>query len=296
MVSHKEYFLNTVDGTKLYTQSWNGANDAKAVVCFVHELGGHSGRFERFAKMFIKNDIAVSAYDIRGNGKSEGKRGFSPSYNTLLKDLEIFYRATKTTFKNIPVIFMGHGLGGNLVINFVIRKKPKIAGIISTSPWLKLDNNPIGLNFQLGKILHYIIPWYSFRSGHSEIEMSDKKHSLIDLNSDVLLHNRTSYKLYNEAHKNGLWALKNIYKINIPFLLLYGKEDRFTSSKACEEYVNNTSEKTRLIIFEGFGHNLYNALGSTKIHKTIVDWLKDNCNIAGEKVKADEFIPHRSIS
>lgn len=292
MIIHKESILRAKDGTKLYTQSWCNEGKPKAVVCIIHGNGGHSGRFEHWAKMFVNHNIAVSTFDLRGNGKSEGKRGHAPSYNTLINDVDIFYRATITKFRNIPLVIYGHSLGGNLAINYVLRKKPNIQGLVTSSPWLRITYKPQNFKFQLGKALRYIYPKFSFSSGLSEFDLSGSNNSFRKLNEDSLLHKKISVKLFLESKEIGIWALKNIYKINIPFIMMFGKDDKLTSYKACQEYIENAGPNTRMKIWESQGHNLHNNLGNLKIHQSIVQWMKENCIIADTKVKANEFIPH----
>jgi len=292
MIDHREYSFKTLDRLMLYAQSWSIGNTPKAVIGLIHGIVDHSSRFDYWARMFVKKGFAVMAYDLRGNGKSEGKRGHATSYETLLKDIELFYKETKHLFPHSPIFLYGHSLGGNLAINFAIRKKPKIQGLIVTSPWLKLYYEPENIAMKFGKILQYILPWFSFSMGISKKELNGDRPIINNFSEDQLLHDKISVKLYLESYKQGLWALKNIYKVNVPFLMMFGKEDKITSYRACEEYVNNTSEKTKLKIWEGCGHNLHNGPGHIKIHESIVRWLEENCNIARTKVKANEFVPN----
>ena len=292
MIDHKEYTIRTTDRIKLYSQTWSNGNIPRALVCLIHGLGDHSSRFDEWARLFVKQGFAVTAFDLRGNGKSEGKRGHA-SYEHLLNDIGLFVKESKKLFPKIPVILYGHSLGGALAINYTIKKQPKIAGLLTTSPWLKLYYQPAAYLLYAGKVLNHIAPSYTFKSGLTREDFNGTQVSDNVVTEDFLLHNRISVKLFFEANKYGNYALRNIYKINVPFLIIYGKDDKISSYKSCAEYVSNTGEKTKLKVFENCNHNMHIGENSLKVYKHILKWIEENCNIANtNKVKVNEFIPH----
>ena len=67
--------------------------------------------------------------------------------------------------------------------------------------------------------------------------------------------------------------MRHVYKINKPFLLMHGSDDRITSPKASEEFVANTSDRTRLRIWDGLYHELHSEFEYKEIAKYIMDWL-----------------------
>ena len=94
------------------------------------------------ARYFTEAGFAVVAFDIRGHGTSEGKRGHTPSYDLLMDDIEGVYDKVKSDYPDAPVVLFGHSMGGNLILNFILRRKRKVAGVIVTGPYLKLGFEP----------------------------------------------------------------------------------------------------------------------------------------------------------
>jgi len=58
--------ITTSDGLKLCGQEWTPDAEVKAVVCLVHGLGEHCGRYERVAETLNRHRIALVAFDLRG--------------------------------------------------------------------------------------------------------------------------------------------------------------------------------------------------------------------------------------
>jgi alpha-beta hydrolase superfamily lysophospholipase len=114
-MTHTELTWNATDGLKIYGQYWSPTSP-KAAMVLVHGMGEHSGRFKAYGEFLAEKGIAVLAYDHRGHGKSEGKRGHTPSYEILLEGVTDALKQIETLFPNIPKFIFGHSMGGNVVL------------------------------------------------------------------------------------------------------------------------------------------------------------------------------------
>jgi alpha-beta hydrolase superfamily lysophospholipase len=126
-----EHFISTKDNLKLYTKNWS-ITKPKAALLIVHGFGEHVNRYNHVAAFFNENEYAVVGQDTRGYGQSEGKRGHTPSYDTFMDDIQSGLDYTRSLYPNIPIFLWGHSMGGNLTLNFVLRRKPNITGIVAT--------------------------------------------------------------------------------------------------------------------------------------------------------------------
>ena len=88
---------NSSDSTILRGQVWE-AETPKAVMSLVHGFGEHSGRYADMSTYLNSKDISVVTLDLRGHGKSDGRRGYCPDYSQLLGDVDAFWpRAARFT-------------------------------------------------------------------------------------------------------------------------------------------------------------------------------------------------------
>ncbi len=70
------------------------------------------------------------------------------------------------TFPGVPVFIYGHSLGGGMVLDYLLRRKPEITGAIVTSPWLKLSFEPGKVKIAAGfpNEIYFAKPDTAFRS------------------------------------------------------------------------------------------------------------------------------------
>lgn len=132
-MKHEEFERKAFDGLKLYFQCWQTDDRLKGVICLVHGLGEHSGRYTDWAMRLNQAGYSVLTYDLRGHGKSDGQRGHILSFNDYLADTELLLREANDKFPGIPHFLYGHSLGAIIAWIYVLRNKPRLAGVVLTA-------------------------------------------------------------------------------------------------------------------------------------------------------------------
>jgi alpha-beta hydrolase superfamily lysophospholipase len=155
-MKHTEFKLKTFDGLSLFAQNWQPEDRTRAVVCLVHGIGEYSGRYVHVADRLTQAGYAIFTFDLRGHGKSEGLRGHIPSYEAIMQDISFLLETANKKYPQLPVFLCGHSLGGNLVLNYVLRRQPHLKGVIATAPWLHLAFEPPASKIALGKMTNCI--------------------------------------------------------------------------------------------------------------------------------------------
>src|SRR5689334_24321408 len=79
----------TADGLTLVTKTWLPDGTMKAMVPFCHGGGEHSGRYQHVGEAFTAAGYGLHMADLRGHGKSPGKRGHVMKWDDYRSD----YRA-----------------------------------------------------------------------------------------------------------------------------------------------------------------------------------------------------------
>ena len=144
----------SADGLQLVGRSWEPAGEPRAVVCLVHGLGEHCGRYQHVAAALTEAGFAVLACDQRGHGRSAGKRGVIPSYDALMDDIGLLLEQASQRYPGKPRFLYGHSLGGNEVINYTLRRKPALAGVVATSPGLRTAFKPPAAQLAVGRLMN----------------------------------------------------------------------------------------------------------------------------------------------
>ncbi len=269
---HKEFNINIYD-TLIYGQYFK-PNIVKAVVVLIHGMGEHAKRYENFViPQFNKNSIGVLSYDQFGHGKSEGKRGHNPGFDAVLDCVQEMLKKSIQVFGDKPTFLYGHSMGGNVVINYVLRRKNNIKGLIATSPFLRLAFEPPTWKMTLGKILQKITPAITMSNELEVTDLSRDKSEVEKYKNDPLIHDQISPNYSIKFIETGEWVIANANQLKKPMLLLHGTGDKITSYKASEIFAKNANEQVELKLYEGAYHELHNDIIKNEVVNAMTTWI-----------------------
>jgi acylglycerol lipase len=270
---HLEFGWKTGDGLQLYAQGWQPETESKGIVCLVHGLGEHSGRYAHLAAFLNQAGYALLAFDLRGHGKSQGQRGHAPSYETLMEDISHLLEEAAKRYPDRPCFLYGHSLGGNLVSNYALHRRPQLAGAIVTGPAFRPAFEPPTWKLTLGKIMYNLWPTLSMSNGLDRQALSRDPQVVRAYDNDPLVHDRLTARFGMDFLQAGLWALEHAAEFPLPLLLMHGGADRITSAQASREFAAKASDRCTLKIWDGFYHEIHNEPEKEQVFAYLLEWL-----------------------
>lgn len=267
-----EIELRTKDGLTLSGKSWLPADAPKKIICLVHGHGEHIGRYEHFATHFIQDGIAVFAVDLRGHGRSEGKRGHAPSYELLMSDVEELIKAARIDYNNTPIILYGHSMGGNLVASFILKNNMKeLEGAVLSSPWLTLAFDPPSAQVKLAKLVRKVLPSLTQHSKLNAQLLSKDPEVIKAYKNDPLVHDLVSPSLFLSILKGGEDALSKASQLKLRTLVMHGDDDKITSASSSRHFAKDGRAEYKL--WKGLKHEPHNEPEQKEVLTFVSDWI-----------------------
>lgn len=268
-----EFNIKLSNGQILKGMIQSPGENTKAVIILVHGLGEHIQRYLYWAELFKREGIGFLGVDLPGHGRSEGRRGNIKSYNLPGEMIDILLNSCKQTFPSCPVYIYGHSLGGGIVLEYLLKRNPKIKGAIVTSPWLRLSFEPSKSKLIMASIMKNLIPGLIQPSGLNVNHISHDEAIVEKYSNDPLVHGKISVSLFAAAMSAGKYSLDHASELKIPTLILHGSDDMLTSPDGSREFAGKTI-MVELKIWDGGYHELHNEPFKEEVFKYIMDWIK----------------------
>jgi len=221
--------------------------------------------------------ISLFAYDLRGHGRSGGPRGFVPCYEDLLDDLERVIAAAQREHPGLPLFLFGHSMGGNIVINYALRRQAPagIRGVLVSGPWLRLASQPPGWKRVLGRLAAKLQPRMVLPAAMDPAVLSHDRQQVLAYSSDPLVHSTMTARLFAEVTAAGEWALAHAAALTLPVLLMHGGGDRLTDPRATEEFHARAGGNDKsLKIYPDQYHEILNETDPAPVLRDIVEWIQ----------------------
>ncbi|HEX5387490.1 MAG TPA: alpha/beta hydrolase [Gemmatimonadales bacterium] len=235
MIHRESSFLGAGD-LELYRQSWQpdtpgGAAGApspgpvRGGVILVHGLGDHSGLYEPLVESLVSHGRAVHAFDLRGNGRSPGRRGHVHRWSDYRGDLGRFVALVRGEEPDSPLHLLGNSLGGLIVLDYALAGRDGLAGVVAVAPPLGRVGVPRAL-LALGRLVSRVWPSFSLNTGMNISALAHDPDVVAAVVSDPLFHRRASARLSTEIAAAAARVHAGAPRFAVPLLLVHGAADR----------------------------------------------------------------------
>ncbi|MBB6633606.1 alpha/beta hydrolase [Cohnella thailandensis] len=279
-MSYRETEWRMRDDTRMFACEWlpEDPSRAKAFIGLVHGMGEHTRRYAHVAEMLVREGYIVWAFDQYGHGRTPGKRGHAPGYDALLQGPDLLIAEASRRYPDLPAFLYGHSMGGNVTLNYLLRRQPTIAGAVVSSPWLKLAFSPPPLTALVGRIVERIYPQYSNHRPLVAERLTSDPAMIRRIAEDPDGHGYITAGFFYGVSRAGHWAIANAGKLSVPVLLMHGSDDKVTSLEASRQFAARAGSRCKLVEWPGFRHELHNETERGAVFAVIRQWL-------GEKVE-----------
>ncbi len=270
-------------GTKsanLYYQNWQ-TEDAVATLVMTHGMAEHSEAYQFLAKGLEKHKINLSAWDLRGHGKSDGKRGYVDKFMDYVDDLGLFLKHLDSQKKlTLPYFLGSHSLGGLINLRYILENGVGRAnGVCLSSPLLgiSLAVPPIK-DFVATNVLNRFLPTMTL---HNEIDFNVLSHDqeiVKSYSADPFRHDKISSGVYVGMVEN----MKIINErggnaISSPLLMQLAGDDQIVSRPASEAFFKTIySGNKELIVYENDYHEIFNETDRDLVFADLAKFIMKN--------------------
>ncbi|TAH13707.1 MAG: alpha/beta hydrolase [Curvibacter sp.] len=263
------------DGDNVVIQDWplEAGVHVRGVVILVHGLGEHAGRYDHVARQLNAWGFAVRGYDQCGHGESGGAPGSLPTDTRLLDDLADIVDSTRARMdKGVPLIILGHSMGGLVAGRFVSLGIRPVDGLVMSSPAL----NPGLSAFQklLVAVLPKFFPGLRVGNGLNASFISHDPAVVAAYLSDKLVHDRISARLARFIATAGPATVALAPRWKVPTLLMYAGDDRLVAPQGSRDFAAAApAAVVTTHCFEGLYHEIFNELDATPVFAALHRWL-----------------------
>ncbi|PWV97292.1 alpha-beta hydrolase superfamily lysophospholipase [Paenibacillus cellulosilyticus] len=269
-----------VDGLKLFAAEWPTSKPPVGVICLVHGMGEHHGRQDAIVRPLNEAGFTVFVYDQRGHGRSGGKRGHASSITHLTHDTEAVLAEARRRYPELPLFLYGHSMGGNVAVNYALRHESGLAGLVLSSPWLRLAFTPPKWKVTIGRAIGRIWPTFTQSAGLASGSLYRPGHPNPAPPRDEWSHGNITAAMFVSMTDSGEWAIREASRLHIPLLLVHGTADRITSFEASQELMEHVNrESSTFMPIEGGYHELYHDPEGPDTMERITAWLLEQAHL-----------------
>jgi alpha-beta hydrolase superfamily lysophospholipase len=269
--SHSKF--SAPDGARLFRRSWL-PREARRAVVLVHGLAEHSGRYDHVGAWLSTRDCAVHAYDHRGHGRSDGLRGHVRAFSELLDDLEAFLQIVRREHPDLPLVIVGHSMGGLVTTALLAERKPDVACAVTSGPPLELPEHVSASRRRIARVLRRLAPRLRMAAGLAPETLSRDPEVVRGYVEDPFVFRRVTVSLATELLEAVTRTAASAANVQVPLLMLHGEADQLCSSRGSRAFHGQLrGAGHRLRIYPQLRHEIFNEPEQEQVLEDLLDWV-----------------------
>lgn len=273
-----EGYFKGYKNESLFFQSWEKSNPEMNII-ITHGMGEHSESYIRLVNYFEAANVSIFAWDLRGHGRSNGKRGYAENFNDFVYDMEIFLDEVYKTFKfKAPVILLGHSMGGLIQTKYLLSNPAKhtFTGQVLSSPLVGFSLPVPAIKDKAARWLNTLAPKVTLGNEIKPSMLSRDPEVLASYEKDHLRHELISSGIYLGMADSFPVVLSRAHEIKLPTFMQIAENDPVVSTpKAKELFENLGSPHKRIVIYgDGARHENYNDIHRLTVFQDLEKNLK----------------------
>jgi lysophospholipase len=251
--------LPSTGGAKLHVELFAPTGTPRAVAVVVHGYAEHIGRYREVANVLVKAGLAVVGFDLRGHGRSSGRRGHIAAFSDYLDVLVAALALARELHPGLPIVLVSHSNGGLIVARALTdeRRRPAVAGAVISSPFLGLKLAVPKARIWVARLASKIVPTFSQKNGIKVEDITSDKAMQQARLADTLCHEVASARWFTEALDAQAHVRAHATSIAVPTLWLIGGADPIADG-ALTRSIATTVPKAEVHFLDGFLHEVFN--------------------------------------
>lgn len=251
------------------------ADTPRAAVVLVHGWFEHMGRWSWVAERLRDAGYSVFLFDLRGHGRSAGRRGHLARFTQLLADLHAF-RRTIVEPTGLPQVLFGHSLGGLIVLRYLETDPdlPVQTAIIG-SPFLAMGHRPPPWKLAVARLLSHVasgIPVIPVGLNTNWLSRDPAVGSAY--RADPLVHRRMTPGAWREILEAQALTSQHADLIAVPILMLVAGADQISDPQVTLEFAHRLTSPVTVRHYPDMLHEILNDPERQRVMDDIVEFLR----------------------
>jgi alpha-beta hydrolase superfamily lysophospholipase len=271
---HEEGFLNSADHLRLFWQRYTPARP-KATVLVLHGAGDHCGRYPGITAALVRAGFQVALMDFRGHGQSDGRRWHVDGFGDYLHDVDAFVaKLSQDGMAGERLFVLGHSQGGLITTLWALKHQRLLSGVVLSSPFFRLALKPPAGKVLAARMIGRVVPWLPVSAGLDLAKLTSDPELQRWTDRDPLYGRKTTPRWFEESGRAQLEAVRRAGELELPLLVLAAGADEIADVSAARAFVEEASSRDkRIVVYDGFRHEIFNEVRRAEPIGEAVAWL-----------------------
>lgn len=261
---------------EIFYQYWRPDDPPKAVLLFAHGLAEHSGRYMNLVNYFVPRGFSVYGLDHTGHGRSRGHRLYVDRFEAFTAALGRYHAMIRTMEPDLPVILVGHSMGGLIAAVYLLDHQDSLAGAVLSGPAAMIPDSVSKAALALGRLLSGLLPKMRVMGLDANGVSRDPEVVKAYLEDPLVCKEKVTARLSAELTRAVRRLGHDCSRISLPLMVLQGGADTIVDPAGSRMLFERArSLKKRFRLYDGLFHEVFNEPEREQVLGDMAQWLDD---------------------
>lgn len=287
-LTQKEGRFKSFDDSELFYRWWVPQGEIKRHIVILHRGHEHSARVSHIPGELELENTAYYSFDMRGHGVSPGPRGWAPSFDTWVSDLNAFsvFLRIEHGVELEKTYVIANSVGSVMAVQWVHDYAPPIKGMILAAPAFSIR---LYVPFALQSLR--VVTWFTnklFVNSYvkSRLLTRDAQQAKA-YDADKLITKRIAISVLVSLFDSMKRLMLDAKAIETPTLILSAGSDYIVDNNVQKKFYERiSSTQKKLIKLDGFKHALFHEIEREKVVQPIREFILEGDKVVKSNVPA----------
>jgi acylglycerol lipase len=262
-------------GVRIVFDVWTPEGTPRGVVVLSHGFAEHARRYDHVAERFGESGLVTYALDLRGHGRSEGKRVWLKQLSDYTDDFATLVGIAADEHPDLKRVVLGHSMGGGIVFAYAAAHVGDYEAIVLSGPAVAAQlevPKPLGA---VAKLVGSILPGAAVRQLETDAVSRDPEVVAKYKADPLVYHGKFPAGISKALLEVGDNQPQLAAKLTAPLLIVHGDQDRLVGVAGSRMLAENAaSAEVALKVYPGLYHEVFNEPEKELVLDDVTAWIE----------------------
>lgn len=272
--TRSERTFDGVGGTPIVYDVWTPAVDPTGVVLICHGYAEHARRYDHVAQRFGAAGLLTYALDLRGHGRSGGKRVHLKNISEYTADFHHLVGLATAAHPELKRVVLGHSMGGGVVFTYGVEHPDDYAAMVLSGPAVYAHDAVSPVMIGVAKIVGSVLPGLPVENLPADAVSRDPQVVAAYESDPLVHHGKLPAGIAKALIGVGETMPQRAAALTAPLLVVHGGQDKLIPVAGSERLVDCVgSSDVNLKVYPELYHEVFNEPERAVVLDDVTTWI-----------------------
>jgi alpha-beta hydrolase superfamily lysophospholipase len=273
--TRSERSFDGVGGTRIVYDVWTPNTEPLGVVILCHGYAEHARRYDHVAQRFGEAGLITYALDLRGHGRSGGKRVYLKKISEYTDDFHHLVGIATAGHPELKRVVLGHSMGGGVVFTYGVEHPDDYAAMVLSGPAVYAQDAVSSVMIGVANVLGSILPGLPVENLPADAVSRDPEVVAAYEADPLVHHGKLPAGVAKALIGVGSTMPQRAAALTAPLLVVHGGQDKLIPVDGSRQLIECVgSSDVNLKVYPELYHEVFNEPERDVVLDDVVSWIE----------------------